>query len=194
MPGRPSISASRKISLAGIEPVEIFEPQDGRLVLAARVNEPSQHGEELALARDRIERLGQVMRVSDAQEIEDEGKRFGQGGVEQQDRAGDLTPAVGVAVLFSQAEVPAQQTKNRQKRYGLPVWNAVRFVDRNTALMRPLGELEAQPALADARLTDDPDHLPVPARGCRENRVELIAFFATANESRQTPRARHIEA
>jgi len=63
------------------------------------------------------------------------------------------------------------------------VRNAVRLEDREAPFPATLEELEAESALADPWLADDPDHLRAPADRPGERGFQSGGFVLTADES-----------
>jgi hypothetical protein len=57
-----------------------------------------------------------------------------------------------------------------------------------------VGELPEEPRLAHARLSDHGDHLAAPLAGPVEGLAELFQFRAPADEARESPRRRGLEA
>src|SRR6266704_1804610 len=67
------------------------------------------------------------------------------------------------------------------------------FVDRNPAAATALAELEAQPALADSRVTDHADDLPVPLARAREDAVEPGELRFPPDQTGEAPEPRRVE-
>src|SRR5262249_21158723 len=113
--------------------------------------------------------------------------------VEQHHPPGDLVARRSRRVVLGNAEVDAEELENRKPRYGLAVGDPVRCVDRDSPRAAALGELEAEAALAEAREGDAADDLTVAFDRPRERRLECGHLIGTANEARESPRARHLE-
>ena len=72
----------------------------------------------------------------------------------------------------------------------LPCATACASYDRHAAGAAALGELEAEAALAGARLGDDADHLPVPALRAAPAPPRASRISASRPTKRERPRAR----
>src|SRR5262245_23465090 len=68
------------------------------------------------------------------------------------------------------------------------------FVHADAPSPAALDEFETEPALADARIGDHPDHLPVRLSGAGEDRLEPVELGLAADEAREATRARRVQA
>ena len=103
--------------------------------------------------------------------------------VQQRQLARNLLPGLARAVLLLDAEQVAEQLEQRQVWDGLAVRGAVGLVHRQPARAAAFDELCAQPALADARLTDDRRHAPRALQRVLERGLQRRALVAAANEA-----------
>src|SRR6266540_558360 len=67
------------------------------------------------------------------------------------------------------------------------------FVHRDPASATALAELEAQPALADSRVTDHADDLPVRLDRAREDALEPGELRLAPDQAREASEARRVE-
>jgi hypothetical protein len=144
-----------------VDPMEILDQAHAWLAPAPRVDQPLHGLEEAALAHLGVETRQRALGIRDTQEVEEEREGVGQGGVEQQELAGDLLAHCLRGVLRADPEVPAQELQHQEVRDHLPVRRTVHLVDRDPARAAALDELVGKAALANARLGHDADDLPV---------------------------------
>src|SRR5207249_2761048 len=113
--------------------------------------------------------------------------------IEEEELPGDLLARRLRAVLLRHAVDVSHELEHREVGNRLPVRDAVRLLHRNAAGTAALDELPAEPALADARLGDDPDHLPVAVHGAGERRLERRHLVDAADEAREAARPGDVE-
>ena len=87
--------------------MQVFDQRHARLPPALGVRQAPHGGEDLALVGLRVHAGHRPLGVGHAEEIEEERRRVGQLGVEQQDLAGDLLARRQRGVLLADAEVAA---------------------------------------------------------------------------------------
>ena len=107
-----------------------------------------------------LARLGAHLRhrplgVGDAEEVEEQRQVLGEAGVEQQRAAGDLLARQLLGVAVADPEEGAQHLQDRHERDRLAVRLGLRLEDLDPLAAAALGELVAEPALADPGFGDD---------------------------------------
>ena len=135
------------------------------------------------LATLRVHRRSGTLRIGNAEEIENQGENLAQALVEKQKPPGDLFARELVGVLLHDAEKAPEELEHRQQRKRLPVGNSVRLEGRQPACSTALEKLETEPALADAGLADDADHLRVSAYRPGERGFQRRSLVLTADEA-----------
>ena len=99
-----------------------------------------------------------------------------------------------VVVALVDAEVGTEDLQDRQEREVLAVRHGAALEHGEPVRAAALGELEAEAALAGARLGDDADHLAVAGLRLRERRLERAQVRVAADEAGEAARARDVEA
>jgi hypothetical protein len=109
-----------------------------------------------------------------------------------------MRPAIfaraAVVVLQRDAEVGAEHLRHRQERNVASVSDRAPLVDARAARAAAFEELEAQPALAGARLRHHAHDLPVARRRLLQRVLQGADIRRAADEARQTARPREVEA
>src|SRR5439155_18947908 len=123
--------------------------------------------------------------VGDAEEVEEELQCLAELPVEEQEPPGDLLARDSVAVPLADAEIAAHDLQDGEERDHLPVRHAVRLVDGEAAGTAALGELVAEPALADSGLGDHAHHLALTVERTGEGRLEGRHLVRSPNEARE---------
>src|SRR5207253_2292387 len=108
--------------------------------------------------------------------------------------AGDPLACSLLGIVLAYVEVGPQQLEHGQQRDRLGVGLAGDLVDGDSLCAVALGELVAQPALADPGLAHDPDYLSLTAYGSLERRLEQPELLLAPHEARKASGAGDIEA
>ena len=132
--------------------------------------------------------------IGHAEEVEEQGERVGEGGVQQQQHTGDLLARGAVVVGRGDAEAAAEHLEHGAQRDGAAVGEPVRLQHLEALRAAALDELVAEAALARARLRHDADHLAAPRGGALEGGVELGALGVAPDEAREAACKRAVEA
>jgi hypothetical protein len=103
-----------ELAARGVEPVEIIDHRHHRLRLGDALDHLVHHGEQLTLPRLGVEARSGTLRVGDAQEVEQQLQRVGEGEIEQHHAAGDLLSRAAVVVLERDAEVGTEHLEDGQ--------------------------------------------------------------------------------
>ena len=133
-----------------------------------------------------------MVRVADAEEVEQDGQGLPERLVHQQQPAGDLLAREPGVVVLADPEVAAQHLDHRQQRDAPAVRDAAALGDVDVAGAAPVRELAAQPALADARIRHDAHHLAAAARALVRG-FERLELSVAADEARQPAPGGYVE-
>jgi hypothetical protein len=177
-----------------VDPVQVLEDDHGRLALAARSGEAAQEVEEPALASLGRHVGRRPFGIWNRQELEEDGQRVEQLAIGLGDGPGDLLAGLRVRVARLDPEGLAIELEDGKQGERSPVWHAVRLAHQDAPGAAALGELEAQPALAQARLSDDANDSSRSFDGLLERGLEDRHFVVASHELREAPRARDVEA
>jgi hypothetical protein len=171
-----------------VPPVEIFEKKDCRLAPALRVGQALQECEDPALLCLGLHRRRGMIGVWDAEKVVEQWKSFIQLFVEAERSTSDLVTNGLLTVLFD-PEVIAHGLQHGEEGDRLSMRHTVPRDDRDPPSPEPLDELEAEPALADSSVGDDPDHLSASRKRPLQRVVEYRHVSLAPDELRESPRS-----
>jgi hypothetical protein len=177
-----------------VDPVQVLEDRHDRLAGAAGPQQAMHDRVELALADLAFHGGGRSVRVGDPQEVEEQRQTVVERAVEQQQAAGHLLARGLRRVALGDAEVVAEQLQDRKQRDGLPMRDRARDAHPHPARPAALGEFQAEPALAGARLGHHTHDLALTGEGTRERGLERGQLVGPSHEAREPARARDVEA
>ncbi len=126
--------------------------------------------------------------VWDAEKVVEQWKSVIQLFVEAERPSGDLVTDRFLAVVLLDPEVIAHGLQHGEKGDRLSVRNTVPRDDEDPPPSKPFDELEAEPALADSRVGDDPDDLCASRKRPLERVVEYRHVSLAPDELREAPR------
>ena len=141
--------------------MQVLDQGDAGLVRALGTDQSLHPRQELALARLRVHPRRGTLGVGHREEVEDQRQLVVEALVQERELAGDPLARRALGVPLTDLEVGAQELEHRQERDGLGVGLACDVIEGCAICPNSLGELVAETTLADARLADDPDHLPL---------------------------------
>ena len=179
---------------AGVKPVQVLDQDHFGPLQALHLLQALDRTEQAALARLRAHRRRRALRPGHAEEIEDQRQRVGERGVEHQQAPRHLLARRVLVVGVGDAELRPHQLQGGGERNRARVRERVGVVHRDAFGTQPLEELQAQAALADARLGREPDHLSVARRGTGPGAIELGHLLAASHQAREPARHGHFHA
>jgi hypothetical protein len=150
--------------------------------------------EEPPLLRVGIHARSGALRIRDARELEEQRDVVAVLLVQQQQAARDLLACGAVVVPVADAEVGAHDLEDGEEGDVPAVGDGVALEHREAAGAAALQELEAQPALAGARLGHHAHRLPVALAGARQGGLQHLHVVGAAHEATETAGPRHVEA
>src|SRR5262249_41463512 len=139
---------------------------------------------------------GDVARVGlgDPEEVEDQARRVRRRRLEVAQSIGDPLPHHLGRVPVADPEVAAYQLAHREQGNGRPVRRAMGLVDRDAARAAPVDELEADSALPYPGFSHHAHHLSIRLERAAEDAVEPGELLLAPDQTRETLRARRVEA
>jgi hypothetical protein len=157
-------------------------------------NQALQHAEELALARLGVHARRGLRRVGHPEELEHHRQHLAERLVDQQQPPGDLLARATVVVLLGDAVVGTEDLEDGQEGDVSAVGHGAPFEHREPPRAAALGELVAEPALADPRLGHHAQHLSARLAATGQRRLESLHVALAAHELREAAGARDLEA
>src|SRR5439155_3989230 len=182
---------SNQLAARGIHPMRVVEKHQPWLAHALQANEASHEGRELA--GDPRRGLARGDGIADAEDVEDQRNRVRETRVESAELVRDAPPNRLDPVAVGEPEVAAQEVADGEPRNRRAMGRAMDFVHRHLTGATAPDELEAQPALADAGLTDHADDLPVRLDRAREDTVEPGELRVPSDQAGETAQTRGVE-
>jgi hypothetical protein len=177
-----------------VDPVEVLDQRHRGPALRDALDDLAHHRQDLTLACLRIEARRRAPRVGDPEEVEQQRQCLGELLVEHDHAACDLLARGPVVVLRCDPEIGAEHFEDGEERDVLPVCDGTAFEDAEAARAAALEELEAEAALAGARLRDDADRLSIPGGALLERVLERADVGGAADETGEPARPGDVEA
>jgi hypothetical protein len=169
--------------------VKILEEKDGQLAAALRVSQALQECDEPPLLCLGLHRRRRVPGVRDAEKVVEQWKSVIQLLVEAERPPSDLVTDRFLTVVLLDPEIVAHGLQHGEKGDRFSVRHTVPRNDEDPPRSEPLDELEAEPALADSRVGDDPDDLCASRKRPLERIVQYRHVSLASDELRESPRA-----
>jgi hypothetical protein len=164
----------------GIDPVQVLEHRDERLIEALAQQQPLDRIERAA-APDVGIHFRQRVALGDSQQRKQIGQGAFEGAIEHQHLAADLLPPLALVVIGSDLEIVLQQIDERHVRRGFAVRDGKGFEDGAAGVRDDL-EFMKQPRLADARFTDGRNDLAMARTREFERALELHHVGVASDE------------
>ena len=171
----------------GVDPVQVLEHQQQRLLLALPQQQPLQRLEGALLALGRVEPCPGGIIDGQVQQRQEGRQRRLQGRVERQQLAGQLLPHPPRVVAALDPAVALQQIDHREVAGRLAVGDRAARQHQPALGAVRVAELPDQPRLAHPGLADQGDQLTVAGSGLLQRAAERLQLGVATDEPGQAP-------
>ncbi len=192
-PAHPLRQFAQHVVARRVDPVRVVHQQHDRLGGARGTQDASHELREPAVASVRVGYGRRRLGVGHAEQLEDEGERIVETQLESEEPIRDLAANVRFRLVRAEGEAAAHELTDGEQRNRRAVRRTVRLVHCDPLRAAALHELEADPALPDPGVADDPDDLPVPRHRPLQDRGEPRELLLPLHQTREAPPARGVE-
>ena len=173
--------------------MDVVPEEDHARAFALRTHDVREEREQAPAALGGIERWRGVCRVAHSKKVERVRQGLGRRIAQKHERARDLLACILLRVGLADREDPAQQLSDGDKGECARVRRAVRPVHVEIALQAVHQELDAEPALAEARGSDHSEHTAPAFERLGQHLVQALHLGLAPHEARKAAGLRVLE-